>query len=88
MIKYNDRFTMEPDQYQWVLVENYTTSGGKTRNRRTYHADVAGCLNKIIDMESKDCTSLGELSSYLKRTKEYIEKELSINVNMPKVKMI
>jgi len=69
MIKFNDKFSFEKDQYCWHLHEYYMgkdkDKNPKRQKKTTYHATLEQVCNTIIDRSCGDCGSLGEIKELL-----------------------
>ena len=62
MIKINDRFSIDSDSLNWILIEY---SDGKDKdgnetitNKKTYHADIKQIAYNILNKSTRDCDSL------------------------------
>jgi len=84
MFKYDDRFSIDSDKYQWLL-HDYTR--GKNRkgepsinDRVTYHSTFSQLAIAIIDRSAKDCLDLLELVDMLMTLENKLDKYLENEV--------
>tara|TARA_R110000765_G_scaffold415652_1_gene516904 strand:- start:37 stop:306 length:270 start_codon:yes stop_codon:yes gene_type:complete len=73
MIKFNDDFSFERDQYCWHLIESFDgkdkDGNDKRQHRTTYHASIVQICGVIIDRSCGKCQSLEEVLSLLASAK-------------------
>lgn len=78
MIKFNDRFTIKVDSYNWILEDSKILNpqmlkgAEKKRGRRTYHGTLAQALIEICHREHKSCTEVEQVVSKLRGQEERI----------------
>ena len=74
MIKINDRFSIERDQYNWLLHEwrdgQDKDGNPKKQKSTTYHATIQQVFNAVLDRSAGRCESIEELRDLLKSLKE------------------
>ena len=79
MIKFNDTYSFEKDQYCWHLHENYTgkdkDDNDKEFTRTNYHPSLQAICKYLIDKECGKCESLEQIIKLLQATE--IPKKLS-----------
>ncbi len=72
MIKFNDKFEFEKDQYCWHLHEFYIgkdkNKNPKRQRKTTFHATLEQVCNAIIDRSCGECCCLEDLKRMLKNT--------------------
>ena len=65
MIKYNDRFSIDSDPHNWILLETYKTKSKEgnpiDKVKKTYHPSMSHCIKTLTDLECKECESLEEV---------------------------
>jgi len=65
MIKINDKFSIERDNYNWMLheVKDGTNKLGEPikTNRTTYHATIKQCVEKIAERMMGKCESVQQI---------------------------
>ena len=65
MIKINEKFSYEVDQYNWTLFEWFDgkdkDGNPKKSNKKTYHAKLSQMLATILDHTLKGCESFQEI---------------------------
>lgn len=58
-MKLNDRFRVESDTYNWILIETRQGVNKKgeevVTENRTYHGNLKQCLLSFVDKELKYC---------------------------------
>lgn len=81
IIKINDRFSMERDQYNWICYENIPSKDkeGKPsiKVKKSYHPNLQSISNYIINKKLGDCTSLEEIKKLLTVTIKIFHKHLT-----------
>ena len=79
MIKFNDTFSFEKDQYCWHLHENYIGmdkhQNSKSFTRTTYHSNLKAICRYLVDNACGKCESLDQIIKLLE--KQEIPKKLS-----------
>lgn len=69
MIKVNDRFSIDNDKYNWILLETYTgkdrDGNPKKHTKETFHANLGQIAQEIIDRGCKECDSLEQIMDLL-----------------------
>jgi len=62
MIKINDKFSIERDKYQWLLIESKDGLSKKQEpivtTRVTYHGTLKQCCNEIAERMMGECESV------------------------------
>ena len=53
MYKLNDRFSIDKDKFQWILIETHTPEKGKQYVRNKYYGTLSALSAAIIDEEAK-----------------------------------
>ena len=69
MIKINDKFRVERDKYQWLLIESKDGLSKKQEpivtTRTTYHGTLKQCCNEIAERMMGECESVKEIKKAL-----------------------
>ena len=69
MIKINDKFSVERDKYQWLLIESKDGIGKNEQpivtTRTTYHGTLKQCCNEIAERMMGECESVKEIKKAL-----------------------
>jgi len=69
MIKFNETFSFERDEFCWNLHESYIgkdkNGADKVHKSTTYHPSLKFICNYIIDKGCGDCESLNSIIKYL-----------------------
>jgi hypothetical protein len=69
MIKFNDTYSFEKDQYCWHLHEKYIgqdkDKNNKLFTRTTYHPSLQAICRHLIDKECGKCKSLEQIIELL-----------------------
>lgn len=82
MVKINERFSIERDKYQWVLVEhkNGTSKKGEAikTEARSYYPKLEQICNEIVEREAGDCATVKEIIVSLKLGQEYAKTILEV----------
>jgi hypothetical protein len=66
MIKLNDKFSLDADQYQFILTELVPTAEGSKHaysERKTYHPSLRQVADKIADTELKGVVTSDSIAS-------------------------
>jgi len=53
MYELNDRFSIDKDKFQWILVETHRPEDGKAYVRNKYYGNLSALSSTIIDEEAK-----------------------------------
>lgn len=77
MIKVNDRFSIDKDKYNWILLETYTgkdkDGNPKEHTRETFYANLGQIAQEIINRRCKECDSLDEIIKLLTNAGTIVE---------------
>ena len=69
MIKFNEDYSFERDNYCWTLHHSYDgkdkKGNTKRQSRDTYHGTLEQVCHHIVDREAGKCTDMAELKKLL-----------------------
>lgn len=86
MFKYDDRFSIDSDKYQWLL-HDYTKGQNRkgeptVNDRLSFHANLKQVADTIVDRSAKPCLDLLEIVETLIELEDkldrYFEQEIKI----------
>lgn len=56
-----DNFTLQRDQYQWILTRHFVNSKNTPQVHNTYHGSLEQVAKYMLDFHSSRCNTLEEL---------------------------
>ncbi len=81
MIKINDKFSVERDKYQWLLIESKDGLSKKQEpivtTRTTYHGTLKQCCNEIAERMMGECESVQGIETLLESIETIIDDVLA-----------
>lgn len=81
MIKINDKFSVERDKYQWLLIESKDGLSKKQEpivtTRTTYHGTLKQCCKEIAERMMGECESVQGIEALLESFETIIDDVLA-----------